>query len=97
MSQPEPPPPSVLQPETPPRVNGGCAAVALIVIGAMILIPSGLCSAILGAGAIVELTSDPKAFMADLSDGWEIALVALAAAAIGFFLMRTGFSLNKRK
>lgn len=71
--------------------------MALIVIGALILVPSGLCTAIMGIGAITELVAEPKTFLADLSDVGPFALGVLAAVAVGAVLLRTGLSMRRRR
>lgn len=90
MSTPDPGPYS-------PQPNGGCGAVALIVIGALILVPSGLCTAILGVGAVVELNSNASSFWADLSDVGPWALIVIAVAVAGFLMIRTGLRMQRRK
>jgi hypothetical protein len=86
----DPPPPS-------PQPNSGCGAVALIVIGALILVPSGLCTAILGVGAVIELNSNASSFWSDLSEVGPLALIVVAVAAGGFLMIRAGLRMQKRK
>jgi hypothetical protein len=88
-----PPPP----PLPPPPANDGCGAVALIVIGALILVPSGLCTAILGVGAVIDLNSNTSSFWADLSDVGPWALMVIAVAVAGFLMIRAGLRMQKRK
>ena len=85
------------QPDAPPPASGGCAAVALIVIGALILLPTGLCTAILGVGAVVEMFYSPQNLTADLSDMGGYAFMIVVAAVIGFFLIRAGLAMQRRK
>jgi hypothetical protein len=94
MPETEPPSPP---PDTPPSASGGCAAVALIVIGAVILLPTGLCTAILGAGAVIEMFNSPQNLGADLSDMGVYAFMIAVAAAIGFILIRAGLAMRRRK
>ncbi len=84
-----PPPPS------PP--NTGCGGVALMVIGAMILIPSGLCTAILGVGAVIDLNSNRSSFWSDLSDVGPWALMVIAVAVAGILMIRAGVRMQKRR
>ena len=51
MSQPEPP-------EKPSYSAGGTAA--LMIIGLLFLVPSGLCTGILGGGAIIDAFVNPE-------------------------------------
>ena len=89
MSQVENPPP-------PPPPNSGCGAVALMVIGAMILIPSGLCTAIMGIGAIVDLNAGIDRFESDLGDVWPFALLIIGAAAAGAAMIWAGIRIQRR-
>ena len=81
----------------PPPPNSGCGAVALIVIGALILVPSGLCTAILGVGAVIDLNSNTSSFWSDLSDVGPWALMVVAVAVAGFLMIRAGLRMQKRK
>ena len=45
------------QPEQPPRRHWTAGAVALVVIGLLILVPSGLCTAVIGGISISEMFS----------------------------------------
>jgi len=84
-------------PPPPPPPNSGCGAVALIVIGALILVPSGLCTAILGVGAVIELNSNISSFWSDLSDVGPWALMVIAVAVAGVVMIRAGLKMQKRK
>lgn len=44
----------------PERHHSTAGIVALVVIGLLLLIPSGLCTAVLGGGAIWETLSNPS-------------------------------------
>ena len=44
----------------PERTYSTASTVALVVIGLLLVIPSGLCTAVLGGGAIWETLSDPN-------------------------------------
>ena len=89
MSQPEP---------TSPKPGVMAVGMALIVIGILILVPSGLCTAIFGAGAIYDLTAaNPGSFMGDVSDVGPFALGVLVAAIAGFLMIRAGRAMRRRK
>jgi hypothetical protein len=88
-------PPPHLPPPPPP--NAGCGAVALIVIGGLILVPSGLCTAILGVGAVIDLSSNTSSFWADLSDVGPWALMVVAVAVAGALMIRAGLRMQERK
>lgn len=90
--RPNPIPPD---PNLPPSAGRGCAAVALIVIGLLILVPSGLCSAILGVGGIYEMATNPQTFLNDLSDAGPFALAIFVVAAIGASLVYAGNRIRK--
>lgn len=47
------------QPESKPRYSAGGTA-ALLIIGLLIFVPSGLCTGILGGGALWSAITDPK-------------------------------------
>lgn len=92
MSQPEPQPgPLPPKPKPPHTVVG----IALIVLGLLILIPSGLCSGIMGIGAIVEAVTDPQ----NAGDAGSMLLMILMVGgiplAIGAGLTFLGNSLRK--
>jgi hypothetical protein len=55
-------------PQLPPQPRWGVISVALFVIGLLILIPSGLCTALFGVGALASLLSgSPGDAMSSLS------------------------------
>lgn len=85
-----------LRPNPVPPNNVGCGSVALMVIGALILIPSGLCTAILGVGAIVDLNNGTQQFLSDLGDIWPLALLVVAVAVAGGMMIWAGVRMQRR-
>jgi hypothetical protein len=60
-------------PDISPSGNQGCARLAVIAIGLLILVPSGLCVGIFGIGALVD--GDPEfLFTALLIGGLPLAI-----------------------
>ena len=60
--------------EEPPRPRVSIAGtVALFVIGLLVLVPSGLCTGIMGGGALLAMITDPK----NAGDSIGILLMAL--------------------
>ncbi|HEY4943144.1 MAG TPA: hypothetical protein VII56_17065 [Rhizomicrobium sp.] len=47
------------QPEFKPR-HSAAGTAALLILGLLVLIPSGLCTGILGGGALIGAFEDPK-------------------------------------
>ncbi|HWA90163.1 MAG TPA: hypothetical protein VG889_09030 [Rhizomicrobium sp.] len=45
------------EPQTPRSVSAG---IALLVLGLVFLVPSGLCTGIFGGGALVEMLTNPR-------------------------------------
>ena len=93
MSQPEGQQP--LQPQYPPPTGGGCGAVALFVMGVLILLPSGLCTAVFGLGGIFELFSDPRALARDFGEVLPMLILSLGFLAIGIFAIRAALRMKK--
>jgi len=62
----------------------------------MILIPSGLCTAIMGIGAIVDLNAGIDRFESDLGDVWPFALLIIGAAAAGAAMIWAGIRIQRR-
>ena len=85
-----------LRPNPVPPNNAGCGAVALMVIGGMILVPSGLCTAILGIGAIFDLNRGPDQLWSDLQDIGPFALIVVAVAVAGALMIRAGIRMQRR-
>jgi len=87
----------VSTPDPQPSARGRAfVAAALIAVGALILVPSGLCSAVLGIGAVVELVTAPERFLADVADTWPFALTIFAIAIVGILLVRGGYVMRER-
>ena len=65
----------------PPRTPAGsvAGAIAMVVIGLVIFIPSGLCTSVLGGGALVQMFIRPGS-----SEG--IAVLTMALATGGPFV-----------
>ncbi|HEY2444263.1 MAG TPA: hypothetical protein VGI20_00805 [Rhizomicrobium sp.] len=76
------------QPDAMPR--RGAVAVALIVIGLMILVPSGLCTSAFAIGGLVTLFTEPNG----VQDFWQFLTEALFVGgpfvAIGTVLLVVG-------
>jgi len=81
-------------PPPPGRPHWGAGAVALLVIGLLILIPSGLCTGIFGVGALYDMITSSS------SEGFSILAEALLFGgipiAIGGLLVFAGFRMRKR-
>jgi hypothetical protein len=96
MTQPEanPPPanvpPTNLPPATPPPGSGllGCA---LFAVGALVLIPSGLCTAFGGIALVMALVEDPKQIVENFGDFFPFAVITLVSLAIGVGLIWAGW------
>jgi hypothetical protein len=89
--------PDELRPtEQPPRPNGGCIAVAMIVLGGLILVLSGLCTAALGIGAVVGALNDPNSFFQELPYMIPYALMVIVVAVGGFLLIRAGLAMQRK-
>ena len=86
MSQPEPTPPQAAPPE-PPRPHWSFVSVALFVVGLLILIPSGLCTAFFGA---MSLGGGDPSFLG------MVLLVGALPIAIGLGLVYAGLNTRRR-
>lgn len=93
MSEPETPEP--LKPQYPPPTGGGAGAVALFIVGVLIVLPSGLCTAVFGVGAIYALFTDPGTLMKDIGEVLPLVGVTLVFLAIGIFAIRASFRSKK--
>ncbi len=82
MTQQEPPP----KPLSPPSGNAA-GACALIAIGLLFLIPSGLCTAFGVFGIGMELLKDPGNAARDFEDIIDFAIPTLGALAVGIALI----------
>jgi hypothetical protein len=86
-----PPPPPAAVPGQ--RRQWGALSVTLLVIGLLILIPSGLCTGIFGVGALYDM------FTSSSNEGFSILLEALMLGgiplAIGAALVYAAFKVRK--
>jgi hypothetical protein len=76
---------------TPGRMAGG---MALIVIGLLILIPSGLCTALFGAGSLMDMFSGHDTGLDILP---EVLMVGGPFILIGYGLFHLGRRLRRPK
>jgi hypothetical protein len=87
--------PNTAPPPPPGRPHWGAGAVALVVIGLLILIPSGLCTGIFGVGAIYAIITSSS------SEGFSIlaeaVLIGGIPIAIGGLLVFAGFRLRTKR
>ncbi len=85
--------PNTAPPSPPGKPHWSAGAVALVVIGLLILIPSGLCTGIFGVGAIYDMVTSSS------SEGFSILLEALMFGGIplviGGLLVFAGFKMRK--
>jgi hypothetical protein len=95
VSQPETPEPE--KPHYPPPTGGGAGAVALFIIGVLIVLPSGLCTAVFGFGAIYAMFTDPETFAKDFADMLPLVAVTLVFLAIGILAIRASFRTKKNR
>jgi hypothetical protein len=71
--------------EEPPRQHFSAAGTAaLFVIGLLVLVPSGLCTGILGGGAILSMLTEPK------DAGSSVGMLAMALVVGGPFVIGGG-------
>ena len=71
-------------------------ASALIVIGMLILVPSGLCTAVMGFGIVASMIANPGKLFQDLSELWPFASLFATALVIGVVLLRAGIVIGRR-
>lgn len=71
-----------IQPPPSPK-RWGCLAITLLVIGLLIVVPSGLCTGIFGIGAIYDMmtSSSPSEGMSVLVEALMIGGIPLAIGA----------------
>ena len=86
MAQPEGPGPG--------RVIVGAA---FVIIGTLIFIPSGLCSAILGVIAISDMLTSWKGFLKDAEIAWPYFVAVFAVAIAALVMVRIGLAIRGRK
>ena len=86
------------QPDEPKHRSGGriLGAIALIVLGLLFLVPSGLCTSFFGYMAIMGAVSG-QAAKQDVSSVVSVLLVGLPFIAIGAALVLFGIRLMRRK
>jgi hypothetical protein len=72
---------------------GGCA---LFAIGGLLVVPSGLCTAIGGIGLVAELASDPAQFFSDFGGYLPFVAITLIPLAIGIALIYAGLRVRGR-
>lgn len=86
-----------------PRPHWTAGSVALIVIGLMILIPSGLCTTMMGIGYIVDMFAYQRGSLVTiLAGGLPSALILPAVIggpfiALGAFLIHLGWRRRKTR
>jgi hypothetical protein len=77
-----------------PRTHWTGLAIALLVIGLLILVPSGLCTALFGAGALFSIFSgDARDAMSTLS---MVTVIGGIPVAIGAVLVFAAFRLRRK-
>ncbi|MBS0470880.1 MAG: hypothetical protein JSR60_07405 [Proteobacteria bacterium] len=69
---------------------------ALMTIGVLIFVPSGLCSAFLGLGALVTLVAAPSNLIQMVQENWLFFLSIVAVAAGGCGLYFLGLRIGSR-
>lgn len=72
------------------------AGCALFTIGLLLVVPSGLCTAIGGVGLLMELVNDPRDLGSELGVFTGLAVVTLGCLAVGILLIRTALRVRKR-
>jgi hypothetical protein len=83
------------QPEAKSRPHWTAGAVALVVIGLLILVPSGLCTAVIGGISIFEMFSADSS-NESLSDIFSFLLYGAPFIALGAILVYAGFKARKQ-
>jgi hypothetical protein len=80
------------QPEvSPPPPGGNVLGCVLLAIGALIVLPSGLCTALGGVALIAALFEDPSQIAANFTDVFPVIVVTLVSLAIGIGLIWAGW------
>lgn len=80
-------------PEPPPG-RFGCGAIAMIVIGLLILIPSGLCTSLFAIGSLASMFVSPANF--DIAATLPALVLGLPFVALGAFLVHLGWRRPRR-
>lgn len=78
-----------------PSPRGGFVAAAFVVIGLLILVPSGLCSAFFGVVTFFEYASEPDLFWNDLRSVLEFLAFAAAGALLVYWGRKMGSKPDK--
>lgn len=85
-------------PQLPPQPRWGIISVALMVIGLLILVPSGLCTALLGIPALISIVA--SMFTGNVGDAMStlgmVATVGGIPVVIGGVLVFAALRLRKR-
>lgn len=81
---------SQVPPPTKPRWTG--AAITLVAIGLLIFVPSGLCTSVMGIGALIDGGSSGP----DFGILFMALIVGGVPMLLGFLLIRTGLRERKR-
>ncbi len=84
-------------PETPRTPGRLLIAGALIVVGMVILVPSGLCSSMMFLILAANLIKNPATFLRGVSDIWPFGIAILGAVLVGIVLLRAGMSIGRPK
>jgi len=94
MSDPQSPDPQL--PNPPPPPSGNMLGCALFTIGALILIPSGLCTAAGVIMFVMEMFEDPQQLVTNLGDILPFAAMTLIPLAIGIALVWTAWRTRRQ-
>jgi hypothetical protein len=78
-----------------PERRGGCAAIALIVVGLLILIPSGLCTAYLTVFTLLGAMSQRGSPV--IGDAGMVLAIGGPVVAVGGVLTWLGFRMMRRR
>jgi hypothetical protein len=86
----------MVDPLPPPRPRRTWFSVALICVGLLILIPSGLCTALFGGGMVIDMagTGDAAAYARGLI--WLVLLIGGPPIALGAALLVWGLKRARR-
>jgi hypothetical protein len=69
---------------------------ALLVIAMIILVPSGLCTTLLGVFAIGKLLSNPQELVKDIVDTWPLTALVVGPAIGAIVLIRIAVAIRGR-
>lgn len=86
---------SAPDPNAPPPASGSMAGCALFSIGLLLVIPSGLCTAVGGIGLVTQLLTDPRSLAGDAGALLPLGLLTLGSLAAGIALIRTALRVRK--